>query len=77
MHLDLQTLSDVAGRPVAVEVAIGRLRQMAAEVFAEVIGALNSDTLRTDPARFHAAIRAVEGSLEAVRHSSDKLPHDG
>jgi hypothetical protein len=67
MHLDLRTLSHIAGRPVAVEVAVERLRQIAGEVFSEAVAALDLETLRSDPARFHAATRAVESALEAMR----------
>jgi hypothetical protein len=68
MHLDLRTLSDIAGRPVAVEAAIERLRQLSQQVFSETLAALDIDTLRNDPARFHAAARAVEAALEALGH---------
>ena len=67
MHLDLRTLSNIAGRPIAVEVAVDRLRQIAGEVFSEAVAALDLDTLRSYPARFHAATRAVERALEAMR----------
>ena len=70
MHLDLRTLSNVAGRPVAIEVAVQRLRQIAGAVFAEALGALDINTLRSDPARFHAAAHVIEKALE-VLHGSD------
>jgi hypothetical protein len=75
MRLDLRTLSNLAGRPIAVEVAVERLRQIAGEVFSETLAALDLDTLRSDPARFHAATRAVERAIEALQ-GPDAQSHD-
>lgn len=66
MQLDLRTLSEVAGHPAAVEVAIERLREIAQAAFAETLTALDVDTLRRDPTRFHNATRAVKAMVETL-----------
>ena len=67
MQIDLRTLSNVAGRPMAVEVAVERLQQIARGVFSEAVAAIDVNTLTNDPSRFHAAARAVKDALEALR----------
>jgi hypothetical protein len=67
MHLDLRTLSDIAGRAVAAEVAIERLREIAHTTFAGALDALTAETLARDPERFHAAMRAVQAAADALR----------
>ena len=67
MQLDLRSLSDIAGRGVAVDVAVERLRQIAQAAFSEALAAIDSDTLRHDPARFEAATRAVQQALLVTR----------
>jgi hypothetical protein len=67
MQFDLRTLTLIAGRPVATEVAIERLREIAQATFDETFSALNIDTLHRDPARFHAATRAVKAAFDALQ----------
>lgn len=73
MQLDLRTLSHIAGRQVAVEAAVERLRQIAQATFSEALSALDLDTLRDDPARFHAVSRGVEQMVRALRGPDDSL----
>jgi hypothetical protein len=63
MQLDLRSLSEIAGRGVAEQVAVERLREIARAAFSEALTAIDSDTLRRDPARFEAAARAVQHAL--------------
>jgi hypothetical protein len=67
MHFDLRTLSEIAGRTVATEVAVDRLREIARAAFAETLEAITADTLARDPERFHAAARVVQAAIDASR----------